>query len=462
MTGHAGEYLKCNPTETGAFWDNGSGPPNYGYTTVLEDGVAVPQRHNLDFIDFFTVTDNGTNTEVTLNVVTLAGDSTFVTNLVDNTSFTTYLAGDTNFINTITNNSLFVTNVTTIINNPSSGTLIPLANGGTNSVLTDPVADRLWGWDDTDNAIGFWTIGSGLSYDHATHTLSATGTGTQTGIQFQDEGTNLGTSGTVDTVDFVGAGVTTTRATNTVTVTIPSASTIFSITQTAHGFAVGDIIRTTTNQWTKSLAVKTSSTDLSAETFAIVITVPTANSFTAQPLDGSRITDTAIVALVSTYAGGTPLFLDDTTAGTFTDVEPTASTSVSKPIGYVETNSSGTPIALCTVNYRGLTPGGDSVFGAWDDATYSINTTYQAPADGFVEVLATYTAGGSATGSCEILTDANPTPTTKRAGGIQPCAAGSSVNNSFVIMCPVKKNEYFKAVGATANFSYSVAYLPYI
>lgn len=40
-------------------------------------------------------------------------------------------------------------------------------------------------------------------------------------IQFQDEGVNLGTSGTVDTVDFVGSGVTASRIGNAVTVTIP-------------------------------------------------------------------------------------------------------------------------------------------------------------------------------------------------------------------------------------------------
>jgi len=47
------------------------------------------------------------------------------------------------------------------------------------------------------------------------------GTGAQTGIQFQDEGVNLGTDGTVDTENFVGAGVLATRVGNTVTVTIP-------------------------------------------------------------------------------------------------------------------------------------------------------------------------------------------------------------------------------------------------
>ena len=41
-------------------------------------------------------------------------------------------------------------------------------------LLTDPGADTLLGWDDTDNLVKTFTLGAGLSYDHSTHTLSAT------------------------------------------------------------------------------------------------------------------------------------------------------------------------------------------------------------------------------------------------------------------------------------------------
>jgi hypothetical protein len=41
--------------------------------------------------------------------------------------------------------------------------------------LSDPDANTLLGWDDTDGAHKFITLGSGLSYDHATHTISSTG-----------------------------------------------------------------------------------------------------------------------------------------------------------------------------------------------------------------------------------------------------------------------------------------------
>jgi hypothetical protein len=57
------------------------------------------------------------------------------------------------------------------------GTDISLADGGTGVSLADPGANRLWGWDDTDNAIVWITIGSGLTYDAVTNTLTASGGG---------------------------------------------------------------------------------------------------------------------------------------------------------------------------------------------------------------------------------------------------------------------------------------------
>lgn len=43
--------------------------------------------------------------------------------------------------------------------------------------LADPGANSVLGWDDTDNAYAFFIVGSGLDYDHATHTLSVAGVG---------------------------------------------------------------------------------------------------------------------------------------------------------------------------------------------------------------------------------------------------------------------------------------------
>lgn len=39
--------------------------------------------------------------------------------------------------------------------------------------LGDPNANRILGWDDTDNSYAYFVIGSGLTYTQATHTLSS-------------------------------------------------------------------------------------------------------------------------------------------------------------------------------------------------------------------------------------------------------------------------------------------------
>ena len=54
--------------------------------------------------------------------------------------------------------------------------------------------------------------------------LSSISISGQTNIQFQDEGVNLGTPGTVNTVNITGAGVTASRAGNTVSVNVPTPS----------------------------------------------------------------------------------------------------------------------------------------------------------------------------------------------------------------------------------------------
>lgn len=43
------------------------------------------------------------------------------------------------------------------------------------AALGDPNADKILGWDDTDNTYSYFTIGTGLTYTHATHTLSSSG-----------------------------------------------------------------------------------------------------------------------------------------------------------------------------------------------------------------------------------------------------------------------------------------------
>jgi hypothetical protein len=89
--------------------------------------------------------------------------------------------------------------------------------------LGDPAADRLVYWDNTINQYSFLKLGTGLAIGSGGDLdVTVTG-GSQASIQFKDEGTNLGTSGTVDTVDFTGS-VTASRAGNVVTVNVTGGS----------------------------------------------------------------------------------------------------------------------------------------------------------------------------------------------------------------------------------------------
>lgn len=74
----------------------------------------------------------------------------------------------------------------------------------TNRIWTLPAADG--------------TVGQAITTDGAGNLAFTTIAAGQTSIQFQDEGAPLGSSGTVDTLNFTGTGVTATRIGNTVTV----------------------------------------------------------------------------------------------------------------------------------------------------------------------------------------------------------------------------------------------------
>lgn len=282
---------------------SGGGLPSWntisttGYNQIQDNGVNLPQRSILNFVNFFTVTDSGgVKTNVDIDVTALGADPTFISTLEANLdlalisgqiNLTTQVTGILPIANGGTNSSTALSGSTIMISNgtqivqgtagttttvlhgnaagaptysavdlttdvtgilpvPNGGTgantltgvlvgngvsavtavaiaqgdlfygsavgvlsalakdtnatrylsntgasnnpawaqinlangvtgILPLANGGTGSNLSDPGANKLWGWDDTDNSIGFWTIGSGLSYDHGTHTISAAG-----------------------------------------------------------------------------------------------------------------------------------------------------------------------------------------------------------------------------------------------------------------------------------------------
>lgn len=180
--GNAGKFLQVGMDEEDAVWV--SAEPSDAVQSVTDDGngfVTVnntdPQNPIIDFDYLSLATDPSF-------VTAIAEDSTFVSELIGNTTFTTDLANNTNFINTLSANSTFITNIS-----------------GSVSVVTD----------------GITITGDGTAMDP----LIAHVTSGQDAIQFQDEGSDLGTPGTVDTVNFTGSGVTASRSSNTVTVNVP-------------------------------------------------------------------------------------------------------------------------------------------------------------------------------------------------------------------------------------------------
>lgn len=63
----------------------------------------------------------------------------------------------------------------------------------------------------------------------------------QIGVQFQDEGSNLGSSGTVTNINFTGTGVTTSRTTNALTVNIPSSGGSVGVTEVEVDFGTAPV-----------------------------------------------------------------------------------------------------------------------------------------------------------------------------------------------------------------------------
>lgn len=313
------------------------------------------------------------------------GSNGIVVRTALNTTTARTLTGTVNRI-TITNGSGIAGNPTVDI---SSSYIAAIANGGTGQTTANSAFNALVPSQGGNNGKFLKTDGTNTSW------ATETGTGTVTSVSVVTanglagtvatstttpaitlsttvtgllKGNGTAISAAVSGTDYLATVATDATLTGNGTSGSPlsvvgsgGGSTPFSINQIAHGFTVGDIIRPTINQWTFSQ----SDTDTDAEAWAQVTIVTDADHFTALPLQGNRQMDSDIVTLIAGFLGGTVLYVDGTTPGALTDTPPTASGTVSKPVGYVEADASGTPIAFLTVNYRGqenqVAPGGVSV-----------------------------------------------------------------------------------------------------
>lgn len=150
------------------------------------------------------------------------------------------------------------------------------------------------------------------------------------------QATSAGTAGQVLTSN--GAGVDPTFQ----TLSASGKDMVRSISQTSHGFAVGDVIRSsgTAGQYTKAQA----DSSANAEVVGIVTVVTDADTFTMTM--GGYI-DTA--AAVPAATAGSVLFLSPTTAGALTTTQPSTVGQVVKPVAIVDTSAS----KMIMINMRG-------------------------------------------------------------------------------------------------------------
>lgn len=165
-----GTAISAITVGTGLTFLGGTLSANAGsaYNVIQNNGVSVTQRTTINLSTLLTASDVASKTAITINTTNLANDSTFITTLTSNVTF----QGD---IISIINNS--GSSLTIDLATQVGTSVLPLANGGTQTALSDPGADTLFGWDATDGSAAFFTIGSGLSYDHTSHTLSSSGSG---------------------------------------------------------------------------------------------------------------------------------------------------------------------------------------------------------------------------------------------------------------------------------------------
>jgi len=301
-----------------------------GYNQIQDNGTNITQRTTLNFVDYFTVTDGSGKTNISINTAELGADTTLISTLetnmdlanisgqIDLSTQVTGTLSSTNIDITNLESNLDLANIAGQIDLTTQVTgVLPLANGGTGQSLTDPNYDAVYVWDNTTNTTRLAQL-SGISYDSGTNILSSTG----------------------------GSGTATNSG---------------NITQATHGFTIGyptPIRKDASGIYVKSLAVKTSPSDLSGEVIGIAV-ASTVNDFVIYYNGQVPTTTTPFSAL----ATGTPLYVSATTAGILTDVEPTGITDISKPIAYVDIET-GVNARIVFMNMRGLvedSSGGGSI-----------------------------------------------------------------------------------------------------
>lgn len=150
--------------------------------------------------------------------------------------------------------------------------------------------------------------GANITFDDTVpgiRTIASSASAGQASIQFEDEGVNLGGSGTATEVDFVGAGVVASRVANKVTVTVAGGGG-GTVTSVVGGFALdvdssvptAPVVSLAAGVTTNATATGAVALDLDAgdkTAFNLTLTGNTTLSFTDPPPTGKMFSFTVIV-----------------------------------------------------------------------------------------------------------------------------------------------------------------------
>lgn len=124
-------------------------------------------------------------------------------------------------------------------------------------------------------------------------------------------------------------------------------STVFSVTQSSHGFAVGDVLKLSGTTWAKAQA----NTAASAEVAGVVSGVTDTNNF--------NIAASGLITGLSGLTAGTVYFLSDSSAGAYTATAPSTAGYIVRPVLLAVTTTSAIYLP-----YRGNEVGGGAGSGS--------------------------------------------------------------------------------------------------
>lgn len=142
-----------------------------------------------------------------------------------------------------------------------------------------------------------------------------------------------------------------------------AASVVKEVTQSSHGFTVGNVIRYTGTLWVKSQA----DADANSEVYGVVSEVIDTNNF--------GLTTSGYISGLSGLTAGSAMFLSPTTAGALTVTSTTTTNYVNKPVLLADSTTSG-----YVVNHRGYVVDGTS--GTGGGVAQIVSTKYTTGAQG--------------------------------------------------------------------------------